>query len=194
MRSFIAVEIDDAIRERLGQRIEAFRSAGAQVRWVAPQNIHLTLKFLGEIDPERVPDVEQVMKEATREVAPFEIELREIGAFPSLSRPRVIWVGCRDETGGLWKIFRVLERGLVPLGIEKEKRRFSPHLTVGRIKSKGRDRRLDFLKGELKAHIDFVAGRQRVSGITLFKSQLTPRGAIYTVVRTAKLSPAGGSA
>ena len=123
-----------------------------------------------------------------------QIELREIGAFPSLSRPRVIWVGCRDEAGGLWKIFRVLERGLVPLGIEKEKRRFSPHLTVGRIKSKGRDRRLDFLKGELKAHIDFVAGRQRVSGITLFKSQLTPRGAIYTVVCTVKLPPAGGSA
>jgi 2'-5' RNA ligase len=160
------------------------------VRWVPAGNLHLTLKFLGELDAGRLPALEGALTEALLGHAPFSLALRGAGAFPSPERARVIWVGAGTGAAEVSAIAASVEAALTPLGFSPEERPFSPHLTVGRVKTPPRDR------GALRELLDAVRDREWgewvVSGAHLVRSELFPAGPIYSILHTAILSEKPG--
>ncbi|MHB9025682.1 MAG: RNA 2',3'-cyclic phosphodiesterase [Armatimonadota bacterium] len=189
IRAFIATHIDPAVLSRLAALQEEWRATGAPVSWVRPEGMHLTLKFLGEVPEERIPAVAEVLHAVARRHAPFALTLAGAGGFPNLRRPRVLWVGVTDGAVELGELARELAEGLAALGFPREQRPFSPHLTLGRVKAPAG---LDALRRRVEAHADDLFGTTRVAGIALFRSELSPQGARYTVLRTASFTPAGG--
>ena len=185
MRTFVAVELDAELKKELAAIQRDLKACGADVRWTRGEGIHLTLKFLGEIRPEDVGGVTAAMSDAVEGIEPFEFEVGGIGAFPSEQSPRVVWIGVKDTSGRLEEISRALDDGLQSLGIGREGRRFKPHLTLGRVRS-GRGH--DELCGAMAAHRDAQLGRREVDEIVLFQSELTPQGAVYSVVARQPLS------
>jgi len=188
MRIFIAVEIDEAVRRRAAQLSKALASAlerGGERRtvgWVAPQNLHLTLRFLGEVD---APAAEAVQ---SRLAAPFhtpafEVGLSGLGAFPQAGPPRVIWLGISNGSAGLSDLSREVDARLDGLGFPKEERGFHAHLTLGRVKGPIGRRLPDAIAAAGAAD----AGRCFVDHVTLFESRLSPSGATYRVIATSRL-------
>jgi 2'-5' RNA ligase len=176
IRSFVAIECNDVnIVSNVSRVQRSLSSAKADVKFVEPENIHLTLKFLGDVQEELIDNVIDVVKEVSFE--PFNFTIEGVGVFPSLRRPQTIWAGITNGLTDLSQVFNLVEDGLSKLGFEKERRRFNPHLTLGRVRS-GRNR--DKLVEALKAHADEKFGEVRVDKITLKKSVLTPKGPIYT--------------
>ena len=176
MRSFIAFDISDETRKALG---EAQRAMGRQspVRWVKPAGIHLTMKFLGEISDNLVGEVLAVMKEAVRDVEPFEFEVSGLGCFPSTRRPRVIWAGVESDEETLSGIAAALDKGLSVIGIAPEERAFKPHMTLGRVRG-------SLGEGGIEEMFDRVRvgafGVNVARELVLFMSELHPSGARYT--------------
>jgi len=189
MRTFIAVPVDDAIRSRLAQAQDRLRAAPCTVKWVRPEQMHVTVKFLGEIEPEAVSAVAEAMAAAARGMAPFDMAITGLGAFPGRGAPRVVWAGA-DDDGSLAAFHDRLEEHLEPLGVERETRAFSAHLTIGRA----RDRRG---AGPLRRPIDAEArtpfGSQRVAEVVLFRSVLSPAGPAYTRLHTQALAGAAAT-
>ena len=187
-RLFVAVEPSDAVRRRLGAlRKELERAAGrhaAEVRWVAPENVHLTLQFLGAVPEERVAPVEQALAEAARTSAPLQLELHGAGAFPSARRARVLWAGVRGEVAPLASLVTELGRRLAPLGYPPEERPFSPHLTLGRARD---PRGVSGMAAALTAHEEGPGVRWPVTELVLFRSHLSPRGPTYEALAHAPL-------
>ncbi|MFQ5919360.1 MAG: RNA 2',3'-cyclic phosphodiesterase [Thermoplasmata archaeon] len=173
MRAFIAVDIE-ATRAMV-RLLKALRGTRARVRVVSPENLHITLKFLGETDDGLVPFIRDALAAAVEGVASFDLTLRGTGAFPNPGKPRVLWIGT-DGGEPLVRMAKHLERGLQELGFERERRRFSPHLTIGRVK--GRDR-IEDLTDLIGDHRDETFGTQRVDALRLKQSELRPTGAVY---------------
>jgi 2'-5' RNA ligase len=181
MRSFVAVEVDEPIRMRLaGLRDKGILSKGP-VRWVRPELMHITLKFLGEIDPAFVADVTGAIQNASEGMKPFELEFKNLGFFPDARRPRVFWAGIEDRDKNLEILYRRLETELLKLKFEKDRKAFHPHLTLARIK--------DRIRGgvQLGDEENATFGSQKVGEITLFKSELRPQGPLYTPLATVIL-------
>jgi 2'-5' RNA ligase len=183
VRLFVALELPESHRASLAGVCEQGRRGG--VRWVPAENVHLTLKFLGEVDEGLVPELEKALAAAAARARPFALALKGGGCFPNARSPRVIWVGVgegADEASGL---AAEVERALKPLGFAPEKRRFRPHLTIGRPK--------DPREGAAKtaAKIEqlrvFGAAAAEVRALALIKSTLKPEGAVYDVVRSFEL-------
>ncbi len=151
---------------------------GADLKLVKPQNIHLTVRFLGNISLPMVDAIHEEMKQVS--FAPFEVELRGLGAFPRLSYPRVVWAGIKKGADELVKIFEQLEPRLRGLGFKPDMKGFSPHLTIARVRSGRNKAQLAKLVGELENY-DF--GAVKAECLRLKKSVLTPRGPIYTTLR-----------
>ncbi|GAF75032.1 unnamed protein product, partial [marine sediment metagenome] len=131
VRSFIAIELPDELKQELTQledRLKLSNQPG--VRWVNPYSIHLTLKFLGNIAIDRIDAITRSMEEASRGIAPFHLEVRELGVFPNLKRVQVAWVGVKGEVDTIQRLQQRIESGLVPLGFASESRKFTPHLTL----------------------------------------------------------------
>jgi 2'-5' RNA ligase len=178
-RGFISVDID---RNEMVENLQAgLRKTGANLKLVNLDNIHLTLKFLGNTSEALVPKIKEIMEEGARNIAPFELELIGVGAFPNMNRIQVVWVGTRCGEG-LVDLAAYLEDELHQLGFKKEKRKFSPHITLARVKSA---RNLDSLRGVLKEHAEERFGVQRIDRIRLKRSELRPSGPIYSVVEEA---------
>jgi len=181
IRSFIAIELPEEARSGLGKlRNELERVEHAFVKWVNPEGIHLTLKFLGSIPFKQVAEVGEAMEGATRGISPFHLEISGLGAFPNLKQPRVLWVGISGELDKLLGLQRNIDSALSPLGFTKEKRPFVPHLTLARIRERASP-------GERRTFGDLVVStifedkyHIAVDAISLMRSQLTPAGAIYT--------------
>ena len=181
IRSFIAIELPEEARSGLGKlRNELERVEHAFVKWVNPEGIHLTLKFLGSIPSKQVAEVGEAMEGATRGISPFHLEISGLGAFPNLKQPRVLWVGISGELDKLLGLQRNIDSALSPLGFTKEKRPFVPHLTLARIRERASP-------GERRTFGDLVVStifedkyHIAVDAISLMRSQLTPAGAIYT--------------
>ncbi len=153
-------------------------TAEARLRVVAPENLHITLKFLGNVDEGLVPSIVEVIERSCDGVHPSVLDLRGTGAFPSLRAPRVLWVGVEGGEG-LVAVARGLEEGLQRLGFERERRRFSPHLTVARVKRpKGKAE----LVRLMESYHNQEFGEQRVDEILLKRSELTPSGPIYSTL------------
>ena len=184
VRSFIALELTPEIQKELGQIQNELKKSGADVKWVNPQGIHLTLKFLGNVSLELVEEIKKIIDQLAKGHKRFEMKISQLGAFPKIEYPRVIWVGIEQGKDQAVKLARVLEEYLIRPGFLREKRYFSPHLTIGRVRS-GRNR--DQLK-KLIQSITFSQRAMQAEKVILFKSTLTPQGAIYQPLHEAKLS------
>ncbi|MCK4420755.1 RNA 2',3'-cyclic phosphodiesterase [candidate division WOR-3 bacterium] len=169
MRLFTAIEIPKESRESI-RNLENLIDTNASVKWVEKENLHITLKFLGEV--ESSSPIEEILADVGKGVEPFYISLKNLGAFPSESNVRVLWVGVDKGSDVIKDLFRNIEDGLAQLGFQKENKNFTPHITIGRVK-----------KGKLlfPSHIDFSYEPFLADKITLFESTLTPKGPIYTV-------------
>ncbi len=184
MRTFIAIELDINIKNNLSEFIRKLDMGSKSIRWVKPQGMHLTLKFLGEIPEEKVHQVREVLEQSLRGYPAFSLRLKGTGSFPPRAKfPRVLWVGVEhNET--LQKIQARLENGLEKLHFPKEKREYHPHLTLGRIKA---PRNLDPVLTLLKEKEKKDFGEMKVGKITLFQSLLKPTGAEYAVLSEHRL-------
>jgi len=185
MRLFIAVSLPSEVRDRLQRDGGALRAASLPVRWVSSEALHLTLKFLGEVAETRLAEIEGAMTRVAGEVAPFQLELRGLGAFPNVRNPRVIWVGVQAPPE-LARLAAGLEEGMAGLGFPREDRPFSAHLTLGRAERAARAGDFRPLAG-LVADFPFRAEVEARSA-DLMRSHLSPRGARYERVLAAPLA------
>jgi len=188
VRAFIAIELPSQTKAALSQLQDNLKtSKSAAVKWVAPEGIHLTLKFLGNVDEAEIPALNKALSEAVKGIAPFYLELGEPGTFPSSQAPRVVWIGVGGEIEPLRTLHNNIDRVLTPLGFPLEKRAFSPHLTLGRVREEalpGENRRL----GESVAALKTGAKSSfRVESLSLMRSRLTKEGALYSCLASFAL-------
>lgn len=176
MRCFIAINLDEKLRTDIGKATEPLRKAGTDVKWVTPENLHITLKFLGETTEETANDIIRTMKPKSRSLNAFDIKFHGIGAFPDWRKPRVIWIGI-TKPERLIRLQENVEEIAVALGYNRGKKTFLSHLTIGRVRSLKNMDSLMRAAGELK-QMDF--GNIRAGRISLMKSELKPEGAEYT--------------
>jgi RNA 2',3'-cyclic 3'-phosphodiesterase len=188
-RTFVAVEISQAIRARAGELIAALSGTTADVKWVEPHNLHLTLKFLGEVHEREITDVCRAVQRGAAQVEPFELEVRGAGAFPSSARPRTVWLGADEGAERMVTLHDRVEAPLAELGYREEHRRFQSHLTIGRVRGAGSS--IAELGKLVQQHSQFLAGRMTVGKVTVFASTLTSAGPIYEVLGTAPLGTRG---
>lgn len=185
LRIFVAVPIPDAVADFLGQVQTRLRSSAMKIRWVATRNIHLTLKFLGEIDPSRIPGIIDQMDVAAGSMASFSLQAQGVGVFPNLRRARVLWVGLTGDLDRLSALQASLESGLESIGFSRESRKYRAHLTIGRAR-----RRVDrqTIGAALEPVKDVASDPFRVDRLVLFKSVLKPAGAVYTQLHASHLA------
>jgi 2'-5' RNA ligase len=184
IRSFLAIELPRTIRKKIEEVQGDLRSTHADVRWVNPEKIHLTLKFFGNIEDSRIDPIFKSIEEPIRNTLPFSLKVRGVGAFPHLKNPRVIWMGLVDGREVLIAFQKQIETQLEKIGIQPEDRPFHPHLTLGRMKS---SRGKVELAGRMEKHKEEEFGDFQVERVVLFKSDLRPTGPIHTPLRDMKL-------
>ena len=190
IRAFIAIELPSAILGEVDQ-IEARLKPQVPpdtVRWVKADNIHLTLKFLGQVPSDQMDLITSALRTTVASHAPFALEVSGAGCFPNAHRPRVVWVGVKDDGHRLHALQRAVENAIAPLGYPTEVRDFTPHLTLGRL---ARDvRQIDQKKiGEVvEAAAVGSLGRWEVKQVALIRSDLKPNGAEYTILARALLT------
>jgi len=176
MRTFVAFQMSQEIHAALRAAQRAMGRLNG-VGWTDPANIHLTLKFIGEIEDRKLPAVFEVMRQAVKGVAPIEIAVRGLGWFPPGRRPRVVWAGVESDTDVLVQVSRRLDEGLAELGVPREGRAFKPHLTMGRARGTIDAEAIEAAFGRV-SRSEF--GREVVDELVLFMSELQPSGAVYT--------------
>jgi 2'-5' RNA ligase len=182
VRTFIAVELPPQIKHELEGLIERLNCRkNAQLRWVPIKNIHLTLKFIGEIEANKVPLIINKITGVVNKFDAFDIKIGGLGAFPRLQKPRVLWVGC-DLPGAGFALQREMEESLVPLGIAKENRRFHPHLTLARVSKYARGEDIKQISDLILKFQMTKSWKLRVDQVKLFRSDLLPGGAQYGVI------------
>ncbi len=184
MRVFIAVEISESIRSTIVQIQGKLRGTEDKIKWVNPSLIHLTLKFLGEVRKERLGAVIEVVQKIAPKFSPFFMEVKGVGAFPTSSSPRVMWLGVGRGSTNLQRLASELENHLAKDGFSKEKKKWTPHLTLGRVKSLVEPQKLS---GLILGEKEVVAGEMEVKEISVIESRLTPSGPIYTVLERTRL-------
>ncbi len=189
IRSFIAIELPGTVRSGLSRLQGELKTGGhSPVKWVNPENIHLTLKFLGSLPVDKIEAITGAMDDAARGIPPFRLEVRGLGVFPDLRRVRVVWVGVSGELAKLGQLQKRIDSHLTPFGFAAESRPFTPHLTLARVREQASpDELLSF--GRLIAGTDFTAAYAfNVDAINLMKSQLTRTGAIYSRINSVRLT------
>ena len=183
IRTFICIELPDSIRTKLGEIQTEMKTLGSSVRWTRSDGIHLTLKFLGDVEKQNIEQIVEQTIEASRIHSPAKIEVKESGAFPDFKKPRVFWIGVHDPNGALARLQMAIDTKLDKIGFKKEQRRFSPHLTIGRVKShdglNATSRALEEMNIE---PMTFLAKQ-----VVVMQSQLQPKGAVYTPLHIIKL-------
>jgi 2'-5' RNA ligase len=191
LRLFVALEPPDIVRRRLAAlQTELRRLAGraaSDVKWVAPENVHLTLQFLGAVPEERVDGVRAAVLAAGAGSPPLHLELRGAGGFPNARRPRVLWAGIAGDLSPLAELVADLGRRLGPLGFEPEERPFSPHLTLGRSRE---PRGAPGLAAALAQAAEAPAAPWRANEVVLFQSHLSPKGPRYEALARGPLGSA----
>jgi len=188
IRSFIAIELPQNVKHGLAKLIsELEKTEHPFVKWANPEGIHLTLKFLGNIPLKQVDEISKAIEKAARGILPFHLEVSGLGAFPNLKQPRVLWVGIKGEIDNLLSFQQNIDSALAPLGFVAEKRPFTPHLTLARLREGAS-------LAERKGFANLVLSTSfessyplDVETISFMRSQLTPEGAIYTRLFAVKL-------
>jgi 2'-5' RNA ligase len=181
----VAIRLDETVRAALGAAIEGLRRVARDVAWVAPDNLHLTLRFLGQVRRARTSELVAALTRATSGVTAFEANVRGLGAFPAPTRARVVWAGVGRGSDALVELAGRVDDALVPLGFPREPRPFSPHVTLGRVRTPRRDLAL---ADALRAGAGREFGRLSVERVALMRSDLSPRGARYTELATVTLA------
>jgi len=184
IRSFLAIELPKPILRKIEEVQGDLRLTHADVRWVNPEKIHLTLKFFGNIEESRIDSIFKSIEEPIRNTFPFSIKVRGVGAFPQMKNPRVIWMGLVNGREVLISLQKQIEAQLEKIGFQPEDRSFHPHLTLGRMKS---SRGKDELVERMEKHKEEEFGDLPVEKVVLFKSDLRPSGPIYTPLGDIKL-------
>lgn len=188
IRSFIAVELPGEAKLAIGRVQEQLKAGGyAPAKWVDPGSMHLTLKFLGNIGADSVGGIMASLRESVGGIAPFSLGISGLGAFPGLNRVQIVWAGVTGDVDRLRQLQQAVESRLSPLGFAPEKRAFSPHLTLARLRDQATPderRRL----GQAIAATEFeVSVSIKVEAVHLMKSRLTPQGAVYSCLGSAEL-------
>jgi len=188
IRSFVAVDLDAPVLQAVTDLQGALRRVNADVRWVRPEGLHVTLKFLGSVDPARLERVHAALAGDLHDQPALHVSVRGLGAFPNWRRPRVVWVGLRGE--GLGALAARVDGALAPLGFERERRPFTPHLTLARVNS---PRGWPRLEEACKTHLDDDFGASDISAVTIYRSRLQRGGAVYTSLWTIPLDQVKGA-
>lgn len=188
VRCFIAIELPEEVKAGLKDIQAKLKSGGqASVKWVDPDSIHLTLKFLGDVDVAKIAPIAAALEGAAQEVSPFSLKLEGLGAFPNLRRVQVVWVGVGGGVDKLANLQQRLESSLARLGFAPEDRRFTPHLTLARVRDRASLAEQEGL-GQLIAGTKLEAAHSfPVVEVSLVRSQLTREGALYSRLSTAGL-------
>lgn len=180
-RGFIAMDIDSL--SKIAEFENKIKQSGVIVKLVEPKNIHITLKFLGDTDEEQIDEIEEIMKKAVEGIDPFNIQLKSTGVFPNQNYIKVVWIGINngDQIG---IIVNKIDEKLSEIGFKKEKREFSAHLTIARVKSaKNKEQLLQVLE----KYKEFEFAEIKVDSIKLIKSELTQKGPSYTTLKEVKI-------
>ena len=188
IRSFIAIELPQEIIETIKKLQEQLRKYRLNVRWVRPENIHLTLKFLGDISEADIAPITGTLKAAADTVKPFHLKGQGLGIFPAMNRPRVIWLGVSGDVEILKKVQLCVEEGLEQRGFPKEGRPFQAHLTLGRVKG-SLDKRI--LLETIEQFGNFESDSFTAKSVILFHSNLQRNGAVYTKLADVPFGPEG---
>lgn len=186
VRAFIAVPVAAGVAGRASELIKRLRECDAAVNWVAPQNLHLTLKFLGETPINESPEICEAVRRAAEQAPPFDVAFRGLGAFPSLEKPRTIWLGVSEGEGELADLAKRIDDELATLGYAREMRKFSAHLTIGRVReSISHDHPL---LDAMAKNIDFDGNIMGVDEVVVYASFLDRKGPIYDALGTVELT------
>ena len=187
IRLFIAIALPGPLQQKLDEAARTLKNDKTRaVRWVAGKNIHLTLKFLGEVESEKIDAISQVIQAESRLIKPFEVSASGAGAFPNLRRPRVVWIGVQTPPV-LAELAAAIDRGTQQLGFPGEDRAFSPHLTLGRVSQNASPQEVQAIGQALSMARIGDLGSFKVTQVTLFRSDLQPGGAVYTPLFSAAL-------
>lgn len=189
LRAFIAIDLPQPIQEAIEKQTSRLRQAAGDglVRWIPPQNIHLTLKFLGNIAASHMDFLKQLLHQTADSHQSFDLQIGGIGSFPNSKLPRVLWAGVHAPAD-LASLQKNIEAGAARLGYEKEARPFSPHLTLGRVRQGIDPRDLQKISAALNGIQIGNIGSARVDAVHLYKSELRPEGSLYTKLFSALLS------
>jgi len=180
IRVFIAMDIGEESREILQEMQNELKKTGSDIRWVKTNGIHLTLKFLGNIPEDKLNPIADGMDRAAKGIPPMEIRVNGFGAFPSTTRPRVVWVGINGPEQ-LKSLYERIEAEMEGVGFQRETRKFHPHLTLGRVRSpRGQEKLLPFFESWKDREVGFFVARELI----MFKSTLLPGGAEYSRLRS----------
>ena len=184
-RVFLAIELPDRVRTQLAEHARHLREAvpEASASWSRPENVHLTLKFFGNVDKDDLPRISAAAERAAGEFSPFQIRIGGTGVFPKPSRAQVLWIGVNDPSGRLSELQRRLEDECEAEGFAKENRAYKPHLTIARLRHLEGARRL--AEAHLQTKFDLID--VRVTEFVLFRSELSPKGSRYTAISTHRL-------
>jgi 2'-5' RNA ligase len=182
IRTFIAVKIPDAIKEKFGEIQRKLKTSGADVRWVKPGNAHITLRFLGDIREEKTDEIQAALSRAAACHRASDVSIEGLGAFPNPKRPRVIWIGIRRGAEFLQSLQASVSKEMRALGFAAEDRPYSPHITLGRMKT---PKNLDSLKPLLASESEFSAGTFRAAEIHFIRSILSSEGPTYVTLFSA---------
>ena len=184
MRTFIAIEIPESVKKELAAVQGRLRVAGVDASWTRAEGMHLTLKFLGEVTEQRVPDIMDNLRKAAEGIGPLGFSVSGVGTFPNPKNARVVWTGLAGDIETLARLQVAVENAMALLGMAREERKFTPHLTLGRIKFiRSRDSWIKTLE-EIK---DLSLPGFMVTSVSLMKSELKPSGAVYTEMGRVEL-------
>jgi RNA 2',3'-cyclic 3'-phosphodiesterase len=188
IRSFIAIELPAEVKQSLtGLQLKLKPSGGNALKWVEPRNIHLTLQFLGDVDTDKIPNINAAMESAVKGIPPFSFKVSGLGVFPNRQRMRVVWAGLTGDLEKLGNLQKNIEEALKPLGFTPDGKGFSPHLTIARVRDFARPEDLQKLSGALEKTVYDAGQTVTVNSINLMKSQLTREGPIYSKIAAVTL-------
>jgi 2'-5' RNA ligase len=179
-RTFCAIELPDDVRKQLQDHAQRMRAAvaDASASWSKPENIHLTLKFFGNVTTGKLPRISSAATRTANQFAPFQIRIGGTGVFPKASRPQVLWIGVEDSSGGLSELQSQFEDECAIEGFPKQDRAYKPHLTIARLRRPEGARKL----AETHLQTKFDSVEVRVTEFVVFRSQLSPKGSVYTAI------------
>lgn len=190
IRSFIAIELPNELQQHLERVICSLQELVSElpVRWLPVNNIHLTLKFLGDVSSSNISMLTEILQAEAAAVKPFEVSIGEFGTFPNINRPRVLWVGVQASQE-LMNLQRRIENETARLGYAPDTRPFSPHLTLGRVSRNANPSQVRGISDALRSYKLGFLGAARIQQVNLFRSDLKPDGAVYSKLFSADFIP-----